>query len=368
MKYFLIVGLYPNEICPAFTLSLAKALKSMGHVVFAILPDNVENIDDWKKIIDDNKLCFIHIEKKNFYDKYINIFSFIFFSKRILKDIYNVKFDCVFFTFFHRWNSLILKKVKSNFNVSFLHDPKMHSGENARRENHLVRQMKKMDKLIVLSRSFIPYTIKTYDKKSSDVVYMPLCLFYGTRSLESVNEYIDSNKPINFLFFGRICQYKGIHVLISAFKLLEKYDNFSCLTIVGNGDFSEYEDEYKTIKNAKLLNRYIRDEEIEGFFKQVNTVVVVPYTDATQSGVISLAYSFGNPVIASDTGGLREQLASGNVGVFFETGNVNQLFICMKKFSSDRQYLKSEVKKMIGYSFQYDWNKATKDLLVDLNI
>ena len=61
--------------------------------------------------------------------------------------------------------------------------------------------------------------------------------------------------------------------------------------------------------------------------------------DATQSGVISLAHSFGCPVIASDTGGLKEQLNKGEIGLFCKIGNAKEL--CEKMFclNNDRQRL-----------------------------
>ena len=44
-------------------------------------------------------------------------------------------------------------------------------------------------------------------------------------------------------------------------------------------------------------------------------LVVLPYTSATQSGVIPVAAAFGVPVIASDVGGLAEQLDQGACGI-----------------------------------------------------
>lgn len=368
MKNYLVVGLYPNEICPAFTLSLAKSLKIIGANVYAILPENIENIEEWEKEFDEDKLCFLKIEKKNFLDKYINVFLFLLLRKKYLGCLEKIHFDCVFFSFFHSWNSLIIKIIRSSCFASFLHDPKLHSGESSKREIRLVNQMKKMDKLIVLSEKFVEYTVKSYRKTPNDVIYMPLCLFYGTRELKDVDIYLDDCAPVNFLFFGRITEYKGMQILIRAFKMLENDNQNAYLTIAGNGDFSPYQSEFKELKSTRLINRYISDDEIDTLFKQKNSVVVVPYLDATQSGVVSLAYSFGNPVIASDTGGLKEQLDNGKVGLFCEPGNSFELFTNMKKICENRQLLKSESYKMIKHSYNYDWKIATQKLLIDLKL
>lgn len=51
-------------------------------------------------------------------------------------------------------------------------------------------------------------------------------------------------------------------------------------------------------KHLTIENRFIRDDEIEKFFLRAS-FVVLPYQDATASGVIPLAYRFHLPVIAT---------------------------------------------------------------------
>jgi glycosyltransferase involved in cell wall biosynthesis len=49
-------------------------------------------------------------------------------------------------------------------------------------------------------------------------------------------------------------------------------------------------------------------------YLEATSVVVVPYKNATQSGVIPLAYGFGIPVVASSVGGLPEMVVPGKTG------------------------------------------------------
>lgn len=60
MKKILVVGLYPNEACPKFTLEFARSLKKLNNIVYAVLPDNVENKIAWKSEFGDSNLCFVH--------------------------------------------------------------------------------------------------------------------------------------------------------------------------------------------------------------------------------------------------------------------------------------------------------------------
>ena len=65
---------------------------------------------------------------------------------------------------------------------------------------------------------------------------------------------------------------------------------------------------------------YIPDSETEVYFKAAD-VVVLPYKNIFESGVVFLAYRFGLPVIASDVGSFREELTDSGAGSVFEQGN-----------------------------------------------
>jgi glycosyltransferase involved in cell wall biosynthesis len=55
----------------------------------------------------------------------------------------------------------------------------------------------------------------------------------------------------------------------------------------------------------QLIDRYLSNSDAAALFRSAS-VVVCPYRDATQSGVVLSAFAFGVPVIASAVGGLPE--------------------------------------------------------------
>jgi glycosyltransferase involved in cell wall biosynthesis len=118
------------------------------------------------------------------------------------------------------------------------------------------------------------------------------------------------------LFFGLIRDYKGLDLLIAAMSLLdESYQ----LVIAGEsyGDFRKYR---QTIESSpacsriKTLNRYISDDEVPRLFSAAD-LLVTPYRSATQSGVIPVAYHFDVPVLATDVGGLKENIERAGTGI-----------------------------------------------------
>ena len=89
------------------------------------------------------------------------------------------------------------------------------------------------------------------------------------------------------------------------------------LVIAGSGEFSPAEkellDSIARRSDVHVVNRWLSDAEISSLVAAAR-FVVLPYNSATQSGVIPLASAFGTPAIASDTGGLAEQVVDGETG------------------------------------------------------
>jgi glycosyltransferase involved in cell wall biosynthesis len=125
-----------------------------------------------------------------------------------------------------------------------------------------------------------------------------------------------SQKKRILLFFGLIRDYKGLDLLIDAFSLLSKSYQ---LVIAGEpyGSFKKYQKKIDTccIKNRiKVLNKYINNKEVQLLFSATD-ILVLPYKSASQSGVISIAYNFEVPIVATNVGGLIETIEKFNTGV-----------------------------------------------------
>ncbi|MEW6381813.1 MAG: glycosyltransferase family 4 protein [bacterium] len=125
---------------------------------------------------------------------------------------------------------------------------------------------------------------------------------------------LDSLKSgtIRILFFGRIRPYKGVEYLIRAVEMLSaRFPDRIQLILAGEGRL--YFD-YSSVKDKLvLINRYIGNSEVSPIFT-ASDFVVLPYTNATQTGVISLAYFHAKPVIGTRVGGIPELIEDGKTG------------------------------------------------------
>lgn len=129
------------------------------------------------------------------------------------------------------------------------------------------------------------------------------------------------------LIFGRIMKYKGIETFVDAAKIVHDHGYKKCqFLIAGKWSDPSYLPKIMTedMKFIQLRDETIPISEIPHIFGRA-IVVVLPYTTASQSGVLPLAYTFSKPVIASNVGSLGEFVEHGKTGYLFEPGNSKQL-------------------------------------------
>lgn len=116
------------------------------------------------------------------------------------------------------------------------------------------------------------------------------------------------------LFFGRIWPYKGLEYLIRAEPLITAQVPDAKIVIAGQGeDFSRYRQLMVHPERFIVHNEYISDGQRAELFQQAS-VVTLPYIEASQSGVIPVAYTFARPVVVTTVGGLPEMVEEGRTG------------------------------------------------------
>ena len=117
------------------------------------------------------------------------------------------------------------------------------------------------------------------------------------------------------LFFGRIWPYKGLEYLIQAEPLISERVPQAKIVIAGTGeDCDRYRRMMVHPERFHFYNEYISDEKRAELFRQAS-VVALPYIEASQSGVIPLAYQYEKPVIATTVGGLPSLVDHGQTGL-----------------------------------------------------
>jgi glycosyltransferase involved in cell wall biosynthesis len=112
-------------------------------------------------------------------------------------------------------------------------------------------------------------------------------------------------KPV-VLCFGLIRPYKGIDVLLEAWRGIDDAE----LWVVGLPKMDLAPLRAAAPSNVRFVPHFVTDEEIPAYFRRAD-LVVLPYREIDQSGVLFTALAFGSPLLLTAVGGFPEVAASG---------------------------------------------------------
>jgi glycosyltransferase involved in cell wall biosynthesis len=108
------------------------------------------------------------------------------------------------------------------------------------------------------------------------------------------------------LCFGLLRPYKGIDVLIEAWRGIADAE----LWIVGRPRLDIGPLRAAAPTNVRWVPRFVSDGELAACFRRAD-LVVLPYREIDQSGVLATALAFGSPLVLTDVGGFAEVAQSG---------------------------------------------------------
>jgi glycosyltransferase involved in cell wall biosynthesis len=174
------------------------------------------------------------------------------------------------------------------------------------------------------------YLISSPEINSNHFHFLP-DLWSGDYSCSSEDARRALDIPLDkfvFLHYGIGDRRKGLHLVVAA---MEKMATGSNIFLLCAGQIDHDPALLKRIetlekrRSAKLINRYVSDEEERFAFSSAD-VVLLPYIHHYgSSGVLSRAAAAGKMVIASDEGLLAKRIREHDLGFLFPTNNINEL-------------------------------------------
>ena len=117
------------------------------------------------------------------------------------------------------------------------------------------------------------------------------------------------------LCFGVVRPYKGVDVLVEAFRSIEGAE----LWVVGR-PLGVSLDELRAPATVRFVPRYVSDVELPAFFRRAD-LLVLPHRTVDVSGVLFAGLAFGKPMVLSDVGGFRELVEEHGAGRLVPPGD-----------------------------------------------
>jgi glycosyltransferase involved in cell wall biosynthesis len=189
-------------------------------------------------------------------------------------------------------------RLRGEKSVFLIHDATPHPGELWPRKKSIDWRIEKGDGLVFLSEHVRRQAEKKLNKGNTVVLAHPPYNFLTTLS-ENVEPVKNSGKSLpKMLFMGRVRKYKGINQLVDFKELIQ--DRFQ-LVIAGQGNLPS------GVKDFEIHNYWLSESEMSRFLADAD-VVIFPYIEASQSGIIPAAIQLNKVIIVSRIGGLVEQV------------------------------------------------------------
>jgi glycosyltransferase involved in cell wall biosynthesis len=118
------------------------------------------------------------------------------------------------------------------------------------------------------------------------------------------------------LSFGRLLPYKGLDLLAQSLELLGARPGL-VVRVVGAGPESPVLSVLRGLPGVSVENRWVPESEVGALFSWADAVVL-PYREASQSGVAAVALAANRYVVATKVGGLEEQLLGEPLAILCE--------------------------------------------------
>ena len=341
----LLVFALARSGCMAYTGQMLAAFKEPELVVFAsaftqeLLPAGTRFIKTYRSI---TELIF---------NTFWRLPSLLWELRKLSQQ----GFRHAWFPVFHPWNLFLLPackfwKIRTCLTV---HDGVLHAGEN-----HPLLQWWESaciwmaDELVFLSRYSQEQTRRSIGFSAPAHIIPHGMLHSGE---EAPHRILSAQSRL--LFLGRIVRYKGLELLLEVVHKLPD-SAYSHLTIAGmpvNADVIG-----RPSEKIQYLSRWLSVGEIQQLLNE-HDILVLPYTEASQSGVLTLGISAAIPMVCTKVGGLPEQLDEDEAA--WVDPNVESLQKGLIMLMSEAKLYERLHQKLLQKRTQPGWDEAVETLL-----
>lgn len=263
-----------------------------------------------------------------------------------------------------------------------------------------VKHLRKQTKIVITVHDVVPFDNRPLEMQSLDCIYSNVDrllvhtekvreefrTLYRTKTPVSVISQGFCYKPdytkveksrarakltvpdnaIVFLYYGTIRPSKGLDTLMKAIAVAKKKN--PNVYLLAAGAFHKVDEElYKSlatdiVRFGSRVDFGFLPYEMEKYYFSAADVLVLPYTEGTQSGVAQLGLMYDLPLIASEIYCMDEVAKQGINALRFKPGNIDELADCINRIAADSEmrYLFSNESKSLGESEFSLENKAQK--------
>ncbi len=235
----------------------------------------------------------------------------------------------------HPWNAAVADVFRSSGRrlVTIVHDAVPHPGERYPLPAWLLaREIGLSDGIVTFSRHVAGAVRSRYGTPAARIFEAALpSLVPETIARMRMRP----ARPVRLLFLGRVLPYKGLDLLLDTMHRLEGRVPVR-LNIVGSGIGRGLARRIAAMPDVRLDDRWISESEFPRILDRAD-ILIAPYREASQSGVVPAALAAGVPAIVTPVGGLVEQVENGRTGLIAGAVSTDALAGAIARLAGDHE-------------------------------
>jgi glycosyltransferase involved in cell wall biosynthesis len=195
------------------------------------------------------------------------------------------------------------------------HDSEPHPGDYAAAWQRTTQDLliRNADRVVALSNIVAGRIVERLPVAKNKISVVPIETIYPSLGTDKPSPQ-PGGSPVRLLFYGRLLSYKGLDLLAQALEPMKARAGWR-LTIAGAGPLEDdVRRRFAGWEQVDLQLGWVSDSQTDRLYSS-HDLLLCPYTEASQSGVVAMAISWGMPSLVMPTGALPEQIGFGAAGL-----------------------------------------------------
>lgn len=224
--------------------------------------------------------------------------------------------------------------------VVLLHDAEVHPGDRFHLMVRLQRHLIQASNGVITHTRFVAEQLKrrlSLDGKVHATIPLVSFAFVDLDLPPPEPPKPAPDRRLRLLLAGRLKRYKGLELLAGALKQLDGVP--IALRVAGT---AQHRNDIAALAAFPGVELDLKWQDERPFIANIDwaDACILPYVEASQSGVAPLAFGRGRTVIATPVGGLPEQISDGETGLITETVSATALARSIRRLAEDRNLVR----------------------------
>ena len=246
--------------------------------------------------------------------------------------------DAAIVTMMGYWDIFLIRRLRALGVpvVVMLHDAELHPGDRLHVMVRLQRRLVRMSTGVITLTDFVARQLQSRVSLAGKVHATIPHVAFAFADLDLPPPQLPEaapDRPLRLLMAGRLKRYKGLELLAEALKRMGGVP--LSLRVVGSPQSQSEIAALAALPGVELNLGWKSDRELIAHLDWADACIL-PYVEASQSGVAPLSFKRARPVIATPVGGLPEQVRHGETGLITEAVSPESLAAAIRRLVDDR--------------------------------